>query len=123
MTATIKHTPAPWVVADLGREIHDRKTKYENGSRIGETPNVIAYVEPCPTMHRGIIDCEASRLANAHLIAAAPDLLAALKGMLAITSDSRGVAGYHLNGEEALWEEFNEVSSAIAAIAKAEGEQ
>jgi hypothetical protein len=48
------------------------------------------------------------------------DLLAALKGMLAIVSDSRGVTGYHLNGDEALWAEFPEVDAARAAIAKAE---
>ena len=49
------------------------------------------------------------------------ELLAALRGMLAIVNDSRGVAGYHLNGDTAEWDEFDEVDAARAAIAKAEG--
>ena len=60
-------------------------------------------------------------MADARLIAAAPDLLAALRGMLAIVNDSRGVAGYHLNGNTAEWDEFDEVDAARAAIAKATG--
>jgi hypothetical protein len=41
--------------------------------------------------------------------------------MLAIVNDSRGVAGYHLNGDTAEWDEFDEVDAANAAIAKATG--
>jgi hypothetical protein len=64
-----QHTPGPWFVA--GREIHDRSTEYsETGARIGNTPNSIAEIHPVP---RG--DAEA----NARLIAAAPELLAALE--------------------------------------------
>jgi hypothetical protein len=39
-------------------------------------------------------------------------LLAALEGVLAITGDSTGVAGYHRNGEIAEWGEFEEISKA-----------
>lgn len=47
-----------------------------------------------------------------------PDMvLAALEGMMAIVDDSQGVAGYHLNGEIAEWDEFEEVDAARAAIA------
>lgn len=53
------------------------------------------------------------------LLAAAPDLLKALKGLLGIADDSRGVDGYHLNGAIALWGEFKEVQIAEDAIAKA----
>jgi hypothetical protein len=53
---------------------------------------------------------------------AAPALLEALEGIISIVNDSRGVAGYHLNGNTALWEEFNEIDAAIAAIAAAKGE-
>ena len=60
-------------------------------------------------------------MADARLISAAPELLAALRGMLAIVNDSRGVAGYHLNGDTAEWDEFDEVDAARAAIAKVEG--
>ena len=45
---------------------------------------------------------------------AAPELLEALRGMLAIVNDSRGVAGYHLNGNTAEWDEFDEVDAARA---------
>ena len=44
----------------------------------------------------------------------------ALQGMLNITSDSRGVAGYHLNGAVAEWDEFPEVDAARAALAAQE---
>lgn len=61
--------------------------------------------------------------ANANLIAAAPDLYEALQSVLAITADSDGVSGYHLNGDIAKWGEFDEIATAIAALAKARGEQ
>jgi hypothetical protein len=49
------------------------------------------------------------------------EMLEALKGLYALTSDSARVAGYHLNGDVAEWEEFPEVATAAAVIAKAEG--
>lgn len=42
----------------------------------------------------------------------------ALAGMLAIVDESRGVEGYHLNGDIAEWDEFPEVEAARAALAK-----
>ena len=102
------HTPGPW------------RYCRENGSRTtgrhmiaGAKPGYLAEVRDCGSGDVG---------ANARLIAAAPELLEALKGMLAIVSDSRGVAGYHLNGNTAEWGEFDEVDAAIDAIAKAEGQ-
>lgn len=73
--------------------------------------------------------------ANGRLIAAAPEtaaerdrlkevnaeLLAALRGMLDIVAESRGVIGYHQNESEAEWGEFQQVDGARAAVAKAEG--
>lgn len=101
------HTPGPWQYVR------------ENGSPTtgphmikGAIPGYLAEVRDC-----GSGDVEA----NARLIAAAPDLLEALKGVLAIVSDSQGVAGYHLNGNTAEWDEFDEVDAAIDAIAKATG--
>ena len=41
----------------------------------------------------------------------------ALEGLLAIVSDSFGVAGYHLNGEVAEWGELEEVAAAEEALA------
>jgi len=49
-------------------------------------------------------------------------LLEALKGLIAVTKESRGVAGYHLNGQIADWDEFDFYDKAIDAIAAAEGE-
>ena len=48
-------------------------------------------------------------------------LLAALQGMIDITNDSQGVAGYHLNGEVADWGEFKEWQAACDAITAAKG--
>ena len=58
-------------------------------------------------------------IANAKLIAAAPDLLNALIGVLNIMNDSEGVAGYRLNGDIAKWDEFEEIKQAEQAINKA----
>lgn len=51
---------------------------------------------------------------------ATPDvtkLVEALEGLLAIVSESSGVAGYHLNGDIAHWGEFAEVEMAEEALA------
>ncbi|WP_341714490.1 hypothetical protein [Limnobacter sp.] len=53
-------------------------------------------------------------------VAVNEQLYSALEGLLAITRDSQGVAGYHLNGVVAKWDEFEEVSAAEVAIAAAE---
>ena len=49
-------------------------------------------------------------------------LLAVLENLLAITNDSQGVAGYHLNGDVAQWGEFPEVAEADAVIAEVKGQ-
>lgn len=41
--------------------------------------------------------------------------------MVDIASDSQGVAGYHLNGDVADWDEFEELQAACDAIANAKG--
>src|SRR5690606_1108508 len=40
----------------------------------------------------------------------------ALASLLAIVNESKGVAGYHLNGKVADWDEFPEVDEARAAL-------
>lgn len=45
------------------------------------------------------------------------ELESALSGMLAIVSDSKGVAGYHMNGDVAEWDEFEEVGLAEVILA------
>ena len=59
------HTPGPWFVAPSGTTVHDKRVWFdEHGARCGDTPNIC-------------IDAETP--ANARLIAAAPELLAALE--------------------------------------------
>ena len=74
-------------------------------------------------VYDGDIDEEAIHMdvveANAKLIAAAPDLLEALTNILKIVEDSEGVVGYHLNGDTAKWDEFDEIVNAIKTIKKA----
>lgn len=70
---TSKHTPGPWVV-------HDHPTDpYQYGHHVttadGLTVCSVTYQLPVSTPH-GVE--EATRVANAHLIAAAPELLEAL---------------------------------------------
>ena len=51
------------------------------------------------------------------------ELLKALESLLDVTADSKGVAGYHLNGDIAEWDEFEEVSSAYELIKRLEGDE
>lgn len=83
---TAAHTPGPW-----------RATLHANG---------LVKVE---SNQRVICDGFRGEEANARLIAAAPDLLAALKAVLAQT------------GDESMEEQDAVFASAAAAIAKAEG--
>lgn len=54
------------------------------------------------------------------LIAAAPELLQTLKGLMDIIDSSRGAAGYRISGT-ATWEEFEEVEAARRLIDKIRG--
>ena len=90
-----KHTPAPWHVA--------------NGVQIRSERDQIAKVW---MMRHG------EGKANAHLIAAAPDLLEALSGMLEIyggENDTDGLPKHEV--------ELNLIAHARAALSKARGEQ
>lgn len=85
------HTPGPWFVAPSGTTVHDKRVWFdEHGARCGDTPNIC-------------IDAETP--ANARLIAAAPDLLAALKFVLSAHGEQLDAA----------------FAQAQDAIAKAEG--
>ncbi|MEN9885514.1 MAG: hypothetical protein RL758_92 [Pseudomonadota bacterium] len=103
------HTPGPWYVS-----------KEFDGTSIKAGMFHVTHTIKACGFHEPEVD-KAVTQANARLIAAAPDLLEALKKMVDIASDSRGVAGYHLNGEIAEWDEFPEWQAACAAIAKATG--
>jgi len=103
-----KHTPGPWEVTDLRHSIVVRtespnKTKY-GASRYAAIGG----------FDRSDPDQLSEALANARLIAAAPDLLEALELMLDRFRDTEGSHGQ--------WEE-EATENARAAIAKARGEQ
>lgn len=78
MNATVvsTHTPGPWSHVN-GNEIHDKAARYDNaGTRIGDTPNRIAVIEYPYADPEG-------QDANARLIAAAPEMLTALRRLVA----------------------------------------
>lgn len=69
------HTPGPWYAAN-GNEIHDHRAEFDSdGARTGNTPNRIAAVE---YPYGGSF----GQSANARLIAAAPELLDAIRACL-----------------------------------------
>lgn len=103
-----KFTKGNWNVSDDTSECY--LVKSDDGG-------LIAFV------YDGDIDEEAIHMdvveANAKLIAAAPDLLEALTNIIKIVEDSEGVVGYHLNGDTAKWDDFDEITNAIKTIKKA----
>jgi hypothetical protein len=61
---------------------------------------------------------------NARLIAAAPEMLEALQGILTLIQESHGVFGFHLNGDLSDWSEHQDDINLIQnAIAKATGKE
>ena len=63
-----KHTQGPWFAHPLTLQVVDKKMWFdEDGARHGDTPNMV-------------INCDS--LADTHLIAAAPEMLAALEAVL-----------------------------------------
>lgn len=60
-------------------------------------------------------------IANAQLIATAPELLEALIAMIDIVDSTSGLTGWHMNGDIAYWEEFRDVDIARDVINKALG--
>lgn len=69
-----------------------------------------------------IAEIEVLRQERDKLRARVAELEAALQGMLDIVADSRGVAGYHLNGDTAEWDEFDEVDAAEKLLNKLEAD-
>lgn len=77
------------------------------------------------TAEKALEDANHTEVALDKVAAAAinEQLCTALEGLLAITRESQGVVGYHLNGVVAYWDKFEEVSAAEAAIAAADAEK
>jgi hypothetical protein len=102
-----KHTPGPWIGA--GPSFGDPLPRYTTSIMTEWEHEDDGFIEICefPFHHH-----DGENEANARLIAAAPDLLEALKGVLKVERGSSGriiLEGWH---EEAI----------CAAIAKATGE-
>lgn len=89
-----KHTSGPWKVqqVEYGFAVTDQE-----GYEISPTRNI----------------------SDARLIAAAPEMLAALEAVLAVASQSAGIAGWHSNGDLAGWGEL--LPEVGEAIVKAKG--
>lgn len=118
-----KHTPGPWAVTRVGmlRAVHPAGTSNER----------FDIVRVCPSNYHpdGIAAADAEADANAALIAAAPDLLAALRDAVAFYDDRLREARRNNWRMPSEFREYNEPSpseakrrdAARAAIAKAEG--
>ena len=112
--STTKHTPAPWVF-DNGRQVWKEAEPAWKSARICKIENGYGLVNQIP---------ESEMDANLHLIAAAPDMLAALRRMWAFASEL--VEAHGMDGDDTMtdaqhheWQEAG--ADASAAIAKAEG--
>ena len=125
-----EHTKGPWEVARTDAGIIVR-TESAKKTRFGASRYAAI-----GGFDRSDPEQLAEALANARLIAAAPELLEALIELVGeidlLASESCGVAGLHLNGDVATWEEIlpggrfewlGSLERAESAIAKAaEGE-
>lgn len=101
-----KHTPGPWYAHPATQQVVDKEMWFdEHGARHGDTPNMV-------------IDCNS--VADTHLIAAAPDMLAALKAAIPILDRAFEYDGnvFGIKHNDAV--DADELIR--AAIAKAEGE-
>ena len=95
-----KHTPGPWYVTPDGYCVADKRIWFEkDGSRHGETPNMLIF-----TMTKE----------QAHLIAAAPNLLESLENLILQMEHMASLAGTTLDQNKGY-------QSARAARAKAKG--
>lgn len=116
----MSHTPEPWkfISYDLhgvlitSIECGDECLADDIDPNVGE--RIVACVNACAGMETpadGIAKLKSERL----------ELLKALESLLDVTADSKGVAGYHLNGDIAEWNEFECVGEAYELIRRIEG--
>ena len=111
------HTPGPWLVNFEQNKFDSRRSKVQvvDGSSASlnnsELPLVLANINAMP------FNDESVPLANARLIASAPDLLAALEVVHSSTCGNVGDDGY----EGCIRIEAKALDRAIAAISKAKG--
>ncbi len=101
-----QHKPALWYHKPNTDE-PDLSSIYYNASVAAQTPVIIA---------SNVRTARAEQIANC--VNSQHDLLEALEGLLNIVADSKGVDGFHLNGDIALWNEFEEIEIAESILAK-----
>ena len=114
---TTSHSPGPWK-AEEERGVPYLKIR---GSKLGERFKIANVLEP---VYEGSRQRESDEtIANARLIAAAPELLEALKESLAalewVVEQGGGPACEHDGGVVCFCKENNAINSARAAISKA----
>ena len=113
----MKHTPGPWQIGQQhhtgGGEFYNASCVYQAGT---ETPAVCSvYGLPINQTRDAVVEMATRRkdtaegLANARLIAAAPELLAALQAIVALDDGD----------SPDLWHYEKEFAAGVAAIAKA----
>jgi len=108
--ADTAHTPGPWEVAYLDH----------NGQRVVRAE----HIEVCTCWHHSVGSIEKEMEANARLIAAAPEILAALKSAAAAIGDwSRPTGANGMTSASLSHPLMVEQRLAYDAIAKAEGRQ
>ena len=106
-----KHTPGPWV---LGESSGGRHFRAVNATDHSELATVVWVMEDDDTEGAPSPECEA----NAHLIAAAPELLEALEYAVIDFDNWAAHEDNHPHEHLVVWAE-----KARAAIAKAKGEE
>jgi hypothetical protein len=108
-----KHTPGPWIVSGARRRGYEAEVIVETNPN----PKAMSAITICdvPNPTNLVVD-DATAQANARLIAAAPDLLEALKHAYALMQALEG--SMWLTKVPGVTEAFAQYS---AAIAKAEG--
>lgn len=97
----IKHTPGPW-------NLHKHAFACVTSEKM--------MVANCAVTTSNIEDLQPTQMANARLIAAAPDLLEAVAGLIRLSEAIRHSVGLGKN-------QLERIERAKAAIAKAEGRQ
>lgn len=104
----MKHTQGEWKITD------DRFIAVDEKELICEVYDRANFLPKNGT----IVPDEEHAEANAKLIAAAPDLYQVVKDLIMFAGESKGIAGWHQNGEVAEWDEFDFLKDAKAAIKK-----
>jgi len=114
MTTEAKHTPGPWIVCTMDDSDNALSIEQDRLARGDEEPSIVAEVDLCGDG----IDRTTGE-ANARLIAAAPDLLAACEESLRVlTLESVTDRLYTQPGME---QGYEAIDILRAAIAKATG--